>query len=57
MVMVIVRLLLGENRRLRGWQQVRKTERLAAHLNALRPLRTFFSTIGIAATGILWLGE
>jgi hypothetical protein len=55
--MVIVRFLLRENRRLRGWQQIRKTERLAAHLNALRPLRTFFSTIGIVATGILWLGE
>jgi hypothetical protein len=61
MVMVIVRLRLGENHRLRGWlavkatsprlkrEYVRKAKRLAAYLNALAPTHSS-ALSGIAAT-------
>ena len=41
-----------------GREYVCKAKRLAAYLNALRPLRPpFFSAICIATTVIFWLGQ
>jgi hypothetical protein len=41
-----------------GREHVRKAERLAAYLNALRPLRPhILQPICIAATVIFWLGQ
>ena len=41
-----------------GREYVRKAKRLAAYLNALRPLRPhILSAICIAATVIFWLGQ